>query len=216
ARIKKLVDTHVTADEVMQITRPVNIFDQEAFRQEVERVAGSAASKADMIAHQMKRTLIERMDEDPALYKKFSELIQQAIDDFHRKRIEELEYLNRVNKIYDDFTGNRFEGMPEILTNKPEARAYYGVLHEVLEKKLNEAGLETVREQIAAAGIRIQEIIENLKIVDWKTNPDVEKAMRNEIEDYLLELASAIEIELDFDSIDLILDQAIKVAKTRG
>ncbi len=217
ARIKKLVDTHVTANEVMQITQPVNIFDQEAFRQEVERVAGSAASKADMIAHQLKRTLTERMDEDPALYKKFSELIQEAIDDFHRKRIEELEYLNRVNKVYDDFTGNRFEGMPEILTNKPEARAYYGVMQDVFAKNVDEKIPDSLNEQLAEAGIRILEIIENLKIVDWKTNPDVEKNMRNEIEDYLLlELTSATGVELDFDAIDLILDQAIKIAKTRG
>jgi type I restriction enzyme R subunit len=216
ARIKKLVDTHITAEEVMPITQPVNIFDRDAFRKEVERVTGSAASKADMIAHQMKRTLTERMDEDPALYKKFSELIQEAINDFRDNRLEELAYLNRVNKIYDDFTGHRFEGVPEILTNKPEARAYYGVMHELFAEKAGQEVSDEANAALAAAGIRVQEIIENLKIVDWQTNTDIEKNMRNEIEDYLLELGESAGGALSFDEIDLILDQAIRIAKTRG
>ena len=216
ARIKKLVDTHVSAEDVLQITRPVNIFDQEAFRKEVERVAGTPASKADMIAHQLKRTLTERMDEDPVLYKKFSELLQQAIEDFRQKRLDELTYLNRVNKIYDEFTGNSFEGVPEILSNKPEARAYFGVLQEVVAQKTETESVDSVRERLAEAGMRMREIIDELKIVDWKANPDVEKAMRNEIEDYLLKLGPALGVDLEFDAIDLILDQAVRIAKTRG
>ena len=139
-----LFDTHVTADEFMQIPPPVNIFGRDAFRKEVERVAGSAASNADMIAHQMKRTLTERMDEDPALYKKFSELLQEAIEAFRHQRIEELAYLNRVNKLYDDLTEQRFDGVPEVLTNKPEARAYYGVMNALLlavQERLPELGV---------------------------------------------------------------------------
>ncbi len=214
SRIKKLIDTHITTDEVIQITKPVNIFDEGAFRKEVERTTGSVASKADMIAHQMKRTLTERMDEDPALYKRFSRMIQEAIEEFRQKRLTEIEYLNKVNNIYDDFIENKFEGIPETLSNKPEARAYFGVIIEQIEQKTGEVS-DVFREEFAQAGIDIERIIDELKIVDWQHNLDVEKQMRNEIEDYLLALSEKTDIELTFDEIDLILDSAIKIAKSR-
>ncbi len=214
SRIKKLVDTHISADEVIQITRQVNIFDKDAFREEVERATGSVASKADMIAHQLKRTLIERMDEDPALYKKFSQMLQEAIDEFRLKRLTEIDYLKKVNNIYDNVIDNKFEGIPESLSNKPEARAYFNAIIERIEKKSNEIA-EPLRDRMARAGMDIERIIENQKIVDWKRNLDVEKQMRNEIEDYLITLSEESGIELTFDDIDLILDNSIKIAKSR-
>ncbi len=48
-------------------------------------------AKADTIAHRMKRTLNERMDEDPALHKKFSQLVGDTIEAFQQNRISEVE-----------------------------------------------------------------------------------------------------------------------------
>ena len=49
-RIQKLLDTHVGTGEVEIVTSLVNVFDQEAFQQELDKLE-SAASKADTIAH---------------------------------------------------------------------------------------------------------------------------------------------------------------------
>lgn len=98
-KIKKLLDTHIQANEVIQLNKPVNIFDDEAFMvvKEEQAIYGTTpkttASKADTIAHATKKVLTERMDEDPAFYEKFSKLIQQAIEDFRAKRISDLDYL---------------------------------------------------------------------------------------------------------------------------
>ena len=73
AKIQKLIDTHVGASEVMQITPPVNIFERDKFQEEVEKLQ-TTASKADTIAHRTKMTITARMDEDPYFYRKFSKL----------------------------------------------------------------------------------------------------------------------------------------------
>ena len=78
-QIQKLIDTHVTADEVIQITEQVNIFDREQFEQAVARIEGTA-SKAHAIAARTDRTITERMDEDPAFYKRFSERIKETLE----------------------------------------------------------------------------------------------------------------------------------------
>lgn len=63
---------------------------------------------------------------------------------------------------------------------------------------------------MAEAGIALEEIIDDLKVVDWKQNPDVEKKMRNEVEDYLY-----FELDLPLDAIPEILDYVIQIARSR-
>ncbi|MEL6611917.1 MAG: HsdR family type I site-specific deoxyribonuclease, partial [Bacteroidota bacterium] len=98
-RVEKLLDTHVAVEDIEHVVRPVNVFDRVAFAEEVERVTGSVASKADAIAHRTKKVLIERMDEDPVFYKKLSTLVEEAIKAFRQQRLSELEYLARVQEI---------------------------------------------------------------------------------------------------------------------
>jgi type I restriction enzyme R subunit len=88
----------------------VNIFDKERFSQEVEKIEGITA-KADTIANRTKRTITERMDLDPAFYKRFSKMIDETIQAYKEGRISELQYLetvtevmNRVRNREDDVT----------------------------------------------------------------------------------------------------------------
>jgi type I restriction enzyme R subunit len=92
-KIQKLLDTHISANEVLKLNEPVNIFDANAFQQVVEEQGQGrpTSAKADMIAHATKRAITERLDEDPAFYEKFSKLIQAAIDDYRAGRISDLE-----------------------------------------------------------------------------------------------------------------------------
>jgi type I restriction enzyme R subunit len=215
ARMRKLLDTHVTVDEVTPITGLVNIFDKEAFRAEVDRLGKTDASKADIIASRTKKTITEHLDEDPVFYRKFSEMLQIAIDDFRQKRIDELQYLNKVTDIYDQVASGAFQGVPESLINRPEARAFYGVISNTMEGKIDGRESGGWRERMTQAGIDIAELVESRKIVDWRNNIDVERAMRSAIEDYLLDMRRELELELPLDEIDLILDQAIHVARSR-
>lgn len=48
SKIQKLIDTYVTSDEIIQVTEPVDIFDTENFKAEVEKKQ-STRSKADTI-----------------------------------------------------------------------------------------------------------------------------------------------------------------------
>ena len=81
AKIKKLLDTHIQANEVVQLNEPVNIFDSNSFgfvkeSQGVYTGSKSVASKADSIAFATKKTTTEKMDEDPTFYQNLSKLIQ--------------------------------------------------------------------------------------------------------------------------------------------
>ena len=212
-RVKKLLDTYVTADEVVEITKDVNIFDQQMVSEALETYGKTPASKADFIAHRMKKVITENMEKDEAYYKKFSDLIEQTISDFNEGRLSEKEYLERINNIRNDFEAGYQEGIPELVKERPEARAIYGAIAQVIEERHGKEVSTANQEKLAEAGIDITKIIEKLTIRDWKRNLDIQNKMENAIEDYLMEHRKDLGVSINFEELDSILAKCLKVAK---
>ena len=59
------------------------------------------AAKADKIASRTDKHITEKMEEDPAFYKKFSEMLKDTIKDYELHRISEIQYLERVKDIME-------------------------------------------------------------------------------------------------------------------
>ena len=228
-KIKKLLDTHIQANEVVQLNKPVNIFDDEAFMVVKEEQAvylsnrGSkktTASKADTIAHATKKVITEKMDEDPAFYEKFSKLIQNAIENFRAKRISDLDYLNKVVEIRNKVVGKVHEDIPDKLSGNEDATAYFGVLKPFLEaysKQTGKLGEEDLESAGADTAIAIHGILEKHKKVHFWDDEDAKKQAVNEIDDYLYdELKTERGIELSLDQMDDIIEKALQVAKHRS
>lgn len=212
-RVKKLLDTYVQADDVIVITKELNIFDKQMVNEAIEEYGKTPASKADFIAHKMKKVITENMEKDEAFYKKFSQLLEDAIKSFHENRISEAEYLKAILNIRDQFEKGYLEDIPETLLNKPEARAFFGVLSEVFENSFGKEIAVKQKDVLANIGIDISKIIEKLIIRDWKKNIDVIKEMENEVEDYLMVHRKSLGVDITFDDLDAILDKCLKVAK---
>lgn len=216
-KIKKLLDTHIQADEVIQLNEPVNIFDEHMFNQVKEEQGvyqdkKTTGSKADTIAHATKKAITEKMDEDPAFYQKFSLLIQQAIEDFRAKRISDLEYLQQVVDIRNKVVGKVHDDVPDILSGNEDAMACYGVLKPFFED--HAPGLEPV---VADTAIAIYDILEKHKKVHFWDDEDAQKQAINEIEDYLYdELKTEKGIALSLDQMDEIIEKVMQVAKHRS
>jgi type I restriction enzyme R subunit len=219
-KIKKLLDTHIQANEVFQLNEPVNIFDDKMFNQVKEeqgvyQIKKTTASKADTIAHATKKVITEKMDEDPAFYEKFSKLIQQAIEDFRAKRISDLDYLNKVVDIRNRVVGKVHDDVPDKLSGNEDAMAFFGVLKPFLEK--HELGKEDLESAAADTAIAVHGILEKHKKVHFWDDEDAQKQAVNEIDDYLYdELKTERGIELSLDQMDDIIEKVLQVAKHRS
>ena len=64
--------------------------------------------------------------------------------------------------------------------------------------------------------VNISHIVEKHRIVDWFKNMDIQNRIKNEIEDYIYEQKENIGISIDFDSIDRIMEETIKTAKSHN
>lgn len=212
SRVRKLLDTHIQADGVNKVTKTVNVFDKELRQEELLSSGKTPASVADQIAHEMKKTITEKMDEDEAFFRKFSEMIEETIRLFNEGRLEEQEYLEHIMGIQKDFSQGHQEGIPDSVKDDPKARAFFGAVKTIIEDKLGKSEAAQHNERIAQAGMDISKIIKKRVIRDWKKNMDVQKQMENALEDYLYEHRNDFGYEMTFKDIDEILPKCMKVA----
>ena len=214
-QIQKLIDTHIPTEGIIKITELVNIFDKEAFEDEVEKATGKAA-KADMIASRTSKHISEKMEEDPAFYKRFSQLIKETIEDYLQQRINEAEYLSRMQGIMEAVLSRTDSNIPKSLESKEVARAFYGVALEEFESKFKDTEMMVqVAENLA---LNADEIILNLKKVDWSRSPsqDIAKKMIFLIGDYIIDnIRDKYDLTLSFGEIDTVAERIVNIAKIR-
>jgi len=217
-RIQKLLDTHISASEVVQLNAPVNIFDEAAFQKVVEEQgAGSEknlGAKADMIAHATRRAINERLEQDPAFYEKFSRLIQRAIDDYRAKRLSDLEYLQRVTEIKEAVVSRKGDDLPPALNGDADAAAVYGLLRPFVANHVSDD--EQAQNTAAEAAMAVWDIFRRNRKVGYWDDLDAQRRTMNEIDDYLYdEVKGARGIALSTDEMDEIIEKTMQLARHR-
>jgi len=218
-QIQKLIDTHITTEKIETITELVNIFDKDKFQQEVENTTGKAA-KADKIASRTAKHITEKMDEDPAFYKKFSQMLKDTIADYEAKRISEAQYLSRVQDIMNNVLAHTDNDIPEQLKDRDVAKAFYGLTVEALSEKLQD---NVVRKEVATqTALQIDDLIQESvldngkPIIDWQYKTNITGKLLIEIGDYLIdEVRDKYNVDLSFKDMDKIAEDCIEVAKIR-
>ncbi len=216
SRIKKLLNTHIQANEVTQLNDPVDIFDDNAYSMVRETQAiyrtQNAAANADHIAHATKRKITENMDKDPAFYEKFSKLIQEAIDDFRQQRILALDYLQKVSEIQDKVENTQRDDVPDEIRNNREACAYFGAIKPCLSKididdsQTDDIGIKTT--------LAIQTAIEKNWKVDFWNDSNAQNDVKNEMDDFFYDVVEDVYgIDLSSDQMDEMISQTMQIAK---
>lgn len=229
-QIQKMLSTYVQADQIIQIVEPVNIFEREAFEAEVEK-ARSPRAKADIIANRTKKTIAEKMEEDPFFYRRFSTLLEQAIAEYRTQRMTEAQFLTKVTEIMEQVRDRQRSDTPDALEGNDLAKALYGILRENLPAfsgpmKIGEASdqryqgapvgrLASWENLLADVGLRIGQIVKRHAVVRWRENPDAQNRMRNEMDDYLFELQERQDLRLSLQQMDSVIEACLQVARNR-
>lgn len=160
------------------------------------------------------------MDEDPAFYKKFSQLLKETIADYETKRITEAQYLSKVQEIMDNVLTRTDNEVPDALKEKEEAQAFYGISKELLSEKIQDEII--LKEVSVQTALNIDELIrksvlDNGKpMIDWQNKSNITGKLLIEIGDYLIdEVRDKYNINLSFGEMDKLAEDCIEVAKIR-
>ena len=216
ARIEKLINHHVESDAVKVITNLVNIFDKEDFQKEVDSVVGTAA-KADTIATRTAKYINENMDSDPAFYKKFSQLIKEAIELYEQGRLNENEYLEKMMQYKEDVLNHTDSELPSELEHNNAAKAYFGIALENYKRLFPDMPVKEMALATAHAFdeiIRRTVIVDGSVLVDWQSKSDTIGRMKIELEDELIDnIKRKYDVSFPFSEMDVIIDGCVDVAK---
>ena len=213
-QIQKLIDTHISSDEVKTIVEEVNIFEKDKFETELEKKEWEAA-RADTIASRTSKHINEKMDEDPAFYKKFSDMLKDAIKAYEDHRINETEYLKRVSEIMNNVLLHNDDTFPEEVIWNDVTKALYGISRDFL-KENNVTDEDKIKELSINISLQADNIFTSMRIVDWQDNIDVVKQMKMQVFDMVYdEIKSKSSLDIWINLIDPFIEKCIWIAKIK-
>ena len=194
-QMQKLLDTYVSAKEVNELTKLVNIFETE-FDDEVQRVEGKNA-KADTIISAVSAVVKEKMDSNPAFYKSIAQQIQDIIDEYKAKRLSEEEKLTKAKLLKNLITGalkpNEDRYPKEFNANK----ILFAIFDNLLDI-LGDVGLADIEMVAKNLSLKFYEIYEKAsKKPEWHKNKDVENEITSQMEDALWEIEDKYDVSID-------------------
>jgi type I restriction enzyme R subunit len=213
-KIQKLLDDHVVALPAEIIIELVNINDPDALEAVVRETGVSDASKADRIASATRRTITEKMDEDPSFYRRFSELLTETIRNYREKRMSEREYLKSVVDLASKIARkDRGSDLPESIRGNEDGQAFFGILDGTL---VGADHKPIERAETATIALAIIDIIQAHHIVDVWSNGVAQNNMRNAIDDFFFDvLRGQKQINLPVEVMDDIEQKIMDLARAR-
>lgn len=214
-KIQKLLDDHIIATPAQIIVTEVNINDPSALEAVIAEQGVTAASKADRIASATKKTITERMEEDPTLYKAFSQMLEEAIREYRSKRISEKDYLRRVSEIASNVaSGKRAENIPQKIQDNLDAQAFYGALLPTIKSHLPKG--TSAEDTAAEISLTALSIIKKHLIVNIWQNTDAMKKIQNTLDDYFFDVVGPeMSVSLTPDELDKVLESLMAIARAR-
>ena len=224
-QMQKLLDTFISAGEVNQLTKLVNIFD-EAFEAEIERVVGSSA-KADAILSAATSVITEKRESNPAFYDKLSKRIEEIIEAYKEKRLSEEEKLKEAKEIRKMLLKGEAvqeDEYPKSIKQNAVAKAFYDNLKEPFEKALESAnehifvkdvpleyGFKRDEEDLLTkTALQIADIFKAAsKKPDWKNNKDMRNRIEGQIDDIFWDIEDRYGVK--FEQSDELLATMVQI-----
>jgi len=158
-----------------------------------------------------------RDSSDPAFYKKFSQLIREAIELYEQGRLTDNEYLEKMMQYKDDVLNHTDSELPAELEHNNAAKAYFGIALENYKRLFPDM---PVREMALATAHAFDKIISQTVIVDgsvlvdWQSKNDIVGKMKIRLEDELIDnVKRKYGLTFSFDDMDIIIDGCVDVAK---
>lgn len=212
AQMQSLLDKNLSVVDLKQITNPVDILNRDDFEQELRQL-GTARAKADAIVSRMSKSISTKYDENPAYYDSFSKRIKAALDEYKNRVINEAEYLDKMQRILNDFRSGRNQASyPEALKNDVHAQAFYGVLLAIFRSDAQASVSDDVTAELALA---ITSIIAKHSQVDWSHNTTIHDRIAQDIDDLFYEWEVERGLVLPLEVIDKVIENVKTVAMRR-
>jgi type I restriction enzyme R subunit len=217
-KIRRLLDDHLTALPAVEHIPALDLSDPAAVSAAAEDERATPAARADRIAHATRRRITEQMDEDPALFERFSRLLQDAIEAHRAHRLDELHYLAEVRRLAEAVEQGRPSergDLPEIVRRNPHAASVF----EAIGRRFTMAagGSPATGEEVAAIASGLIDIVQSHLVVGiWDDNRTALNGLETAIDLYLWDVVeTSMGLTLTGDDEESIRTEVLRIARAR-
>jgi len=129
-QIRSLVDKHVVGESIQESDGVYIV--GELGKEAPEWTEEKTRNETDLIKTRVRRTIEQSLEADPYAQKVFSELLKEAIAEAEAMFDHPAKQYALFKAFEDKLDKCEMDGIPESLSGKPHARAYYGAFRLVL------------------------------------------------------------------------------------
>ena len=209
--IRQLLNTYVNAEDAKILIEPLDITNKEKMQEQLARL-GSDEAKAEAIQTRQVEVLESQRYVDPIRYMTFMERINKTIEAYLAERDSE-KYLSSMEKMAEDYrTGRSSVKYPENIMDDGDAKSFYGAVCSGIKKSLGDQEIE-VTDSMGALALDVKAIIVSHTKRDWRDNVIVHRNIKKALDDLLFDYMEDHELDWSLDTIDIIIDEIMMVAK---
>lgn len=209
--IRQLLNTYVNAEDAKIVIEPLDILNKDKMEEQLARL-GSNEAKAEAIQTRQVEVLESYRYEDPIRYMTFMERINKTIQDYMAERDSE-KYLSSMERMAEDYrTGRSSIKYPEIIMDDGDAKSFYGAVCSGIKKATGESNNGDL-ESLGKLALGIKTVVSSNAKRDWRDNVIVHRNMKKELDDLLFDYLEDNELDWSLDTIDIIIDEILMVAK---
>lgn len=209
--IRHLLNTYVNAEDARIVIEPLDILNKDKMEEQLARL-GSNEAKAEAIQTRQVEILETSRYEDPIRYMTFMERIQKTIQDYMAERDSE-KYLSAMENLAEDYRAGRSTvNYPEIIMDDADAKNFFGAVCSGIKKSTGTTEISS-DESFGRLALEIKHIISSNAKRDWRDNVIVHRNIKKELDDLLFDYLEENELDWSLDTIDIIIDEILMVAK---
>lgn len=209
--IRQLLNTYVNAEDAKILIEPLDITNKEKMEEQLARL-GSNEAKAEAIQTRQVEVLESQRYVDPIRYMTFMERIKKTIADYMEERDSE-KYLSSMEKMAEDYrAGRNSVKYPENIMDDSDAKSFYGAVCAGIKKLTGATDVE-ISEELGQLALDIKTVIVKHTKRDWRDNVIVHRDIKKALDDLLFDYMEDHKLEWSLDTIDIIIDEIMMVAK---
>lgn len=209
--IQQLLNTYVNAEDAKILIEPLDITNKEKMQEQLARL-GSNEAKAEAIQTRQVEVLESQRYVDPIRYMTFMERINKTIEEYLSERDSE-KYLSSMEQMAEDYRAGRSSvKYPENIADDGDAKSFYGAVCSGIKKSLGKSEPD-ISDDIGRLALEIKRIIVTHTKRDWRDNVIVHRSIKKELDDLLFDFIEGKKLDWSLDTIDIIIDEIMMVAK---
>ena len=209
--IRQLLNTYVNAEDAKILIEPLDITNKEKMEEQLARL-GSDEAKAEAIQTRQVEVLESQRYVDPIRYMTFMERIKKTIADYMEERDSE-KYLSSMEKMAEDYRAGRSSvRYPENIMDDSDAKSFYGAVCAGIKKSTGATEVD-ISDALGQLALDIKAVIVKHTKRDWRDNVIVHRDIKKALDDLLFDYLEDNNLDWSLDTIDIIIDEIMMVAK---